>query len=1303
MSRSRAKGGSGRGDGDGGGNSKGRSGGNANAKRLPRDKAPDMREKPLACLRSAEVVYDLYEYTTRLGRGRSSDIVLTTSKSISSKHAIISIGQDGRSALLKDLNSLNGTFINNVRVHNGTHKLESRDLVKFGCDIVSYRFEFASDMQEFSPKRKKSKENRRSREHNGNGAEGGGRPQTAKQDGRRELFRDDASEASSEHSIGGRRGRRRATEKAMPSYMGSPNRRGGAQGAMTSPYANGGTAEDIEERRLLARERAMALAREQGERVGKWSAEFDDMKRRLKDVENREDLTRSFRAQARERLRNQRRQQRSGEGVGSAGEGGGDDEEGGGGRRAWGANDSKDPDADMLIYDSAEGFIKQSQSSPKQGRRRSPDKSRSPARDKHAPSVPLEGEETRDKDRAHQERDRWDDDRRRGSRSSSRRSLHGSGVEGGRDGAMEDEEIDGRLSRRSKQSRRSLSSSRNRGREDDGGAQRGSRRSLHQSGDSLSGEELDGRTGGGRRNAPQRSMALADSLDDSMYKDLVEEKDHDHDQPRRAKFKGSETSPLPPTNRAGGENGAMGGAEVPPRPRRGKSAGDAPSEDDGEGPDAEALFGMGTMGGDESLPPMEDEERPKSSAPEAKPFNRGKTPNTEKGDEDPGLGGNGGEEEEDGDDPFGAMRQAGADQGMRPSSSEDEGEDNSFGMFGGGPDEAAAPSDNAGAAVDGKRPRKKKREKKGKSKLKVQYEAAVTELKTLKAEHKKALGDTVTRYEEELKIQREALENPESAAVLQKLMEAKSEKDRQLKEIATLKEQHETDLKAVREECGKEMEELRMATTGGSGGEPLGDKTRVVELLGQVSKLRLELVGAKQELQASKHDSAGARANDELLVRARCLAIRPIVKEWRRVKLSSMFGRWNEVTRDEREYEAHVGKKKDTRSSAARQMYKTLARLLHARTARAVEKWKGVALLAKCHREKQHAVREALAMSEDKAKARGLEAYCRELQIRLEDATDVNRQQSETLEELEELDWPRKLLEQKTTIEQLYTQLNEVREQAEMERESFAKALREIKTAGPKGAKAQIQNFITAQSRQVMLAKQQIQEYERRHEAAEKAWVELEQEKESLSSDIEYLRRESLEQAVSWRDMLGARDKRLVYLEDKLASLAGYGDAAKKAAAQVLVRELHDMRRETADFAEKMQRRVDRAKASSPEESRGAQKGVRFGDGGGGGRNSKARDSVMESRVVQLQNELRQLMEEGSVAHVVKSQEAARMARVDAASHMAKCKELSEEIKALRKEMCRMVDPTVAARMAEENAVAMDDEEDGEFGEAMMD
>ena len=79
------------------------------------------------------------------------------------------------------------------------------------------------------------------------------------------------------------------------------------------------------------------------------------------------------------------------------------------------------------------------------------------------------------------------------------------------------------------------------------------------------------------------------------------------------------------------------------------------------------------------------------------------------------------------------------------------------------------------------------------------------------------------------------------------------------------------------------------------------------------------------------------------------------------------------------------------------------------------------------------------------------------------------------------------------------------------------------------------------------------------------------------------------------------------------------------------------------------------------------------------------------------------MTEEGSVAHVVKSQEAARMARVDAAANMAKCKELREEIKSLRKEMSRMVDPKMASRMTEENEVELDDEdmEDADLAEAM--
>ena len=192
----------------------------------------------------------------------------------------------------------------------------------------------------------------------------------------------------------------------------------------------------------------------------------------------------------------------------------------------------------------------------------------------------------------------------------------------------------------------------------------------------------------------------------------------------------------------------------------------------------------------------------------------------------------------------------------------------------------------------------------------------------------------------------------------------------------------------------------------------------------------------------------------------------------------------------------------------------------------------------------------------------------------------------------------------------------------EGERESFAKALREIKTAGPASAKAQIQNFITAQSRQVMLCKQQIREYERRHEVSARAWSELEQEKESLAAEVDFLRKEALEQAVSWRDMLSARDKRLVYLEDKLATLAGYGSSAKKAAAQVLVRELHDMRRETADFLDRLQRRVDTQQISPSKQQNS--KNNKTGTTTTTSSSGRARETVMESRVTTLQNELRQ-------------------------------------------------------------------------------
>ena len=114
-------------------------------------------ELPLACLRSSSDVYELHQVRTKVGRGKNNDIVLTSSMSISSKHAVISVGPDPSNrelehadAVLRDLNSMNGTFVNNVRVHNCSYGLQSGDIVRFGCDVNTYRFELARDMLEYN-------------------------------------------------------------------------------------------------------------------------------------------------------------------------------------------------------------------------------------------------------------------------------------------------------------------------------------------------------------------------------------------------------------------------------------------------------------------------------------------------------------------------------------------------------------------------------------------------------------------------------------------------------------------------------------------------------------------------------------------------------------------------------------------------------------------------------------------------------------------------------------------------------------------------------------------------------------------------------------------------------------------------------------------------------------------------------------------------------------------------------------------------------------------------------------------------
>jgi pSer/pThr/pTyr-binding forkhead associated (FHA) protein len=67
-------------------------------------------------LRRAQVLYELENSRTKIGRAPTNDVVLD-SQSVSKNHAIIEFNRDGM-AVLRDLQSRNGTFINSERIQN---------------------------------------------------------------------------------------------------------------------------------------------------------------------------------------------------------------------------------------------------------------------------------------------------------------------------------------------------------------------------------------------------------------------------------------------------------------------------------------------------------------------------------------------------------------------------------------------------------------------------------------------------------------------------------------------------------------------------------------------------------------------------------------------------------------------------------------------------------------------------------------------------------------------------------------------------------------------------------------------------------------------------------------------------------------------------------------------------------------------------------------------------------------------------------------------------------------------------------
>ena len=73
--------------------------------------------------------------TVKIGRSKSNDCVFEN-PSVSSNHAVMTISEDGQSAVLRDLASTNGTFVNNKRVQQEV-TVSKTDIIRFGSEQTS--------------------------------------------------------------------------------------------------------------------------------------------------------------------------------------------------------------------------------------------------------------------------------------------------------------------------------------------------------------------------------------------------------------------------------------------------------------------------------------------------------------------------------------------------------------------------------------------------------------------------------------------------------------------------------------------------------------------------------------------------------------------------------------------------------------------------------------------------------------------------------------------------------------------------------------------------------------------------------------------------------------------------------------------------------------------------------------------------------------------------------------------------------------------------------------------------------------
>ena len=90
-------------------------------------------------LKTKKEVYKLTKERISIGRNRTSQIVINNN-TISKDHAIIEFDQDGN-AIIKDLNSSNGTYVNGQRLKFNPIRLKTGDKITFGKYETEFTFE----------------------------------------------------------------------------------------------------------------------------------------------------------------------------------------------------------------------------------------------------------------------------------------------------------------------------------------------------------------------------------------------------------------------------------------------------------------------------------------------------------------------------------------------------------------------------------------------------------------------------------------------------------------------------------------------------------------------------------------------------------------------------------------------------------------------------------------------------------------------------------------------------------------------------------------------------------------------------------------------------------------------------------------------------------------------------------------------------------------------------------------------------------------------------------------------------------